>query len=454
MQVEREAPVTSYPAAMHQHPVGSVCSATLIVLLSAAGLAGQASGISPGSAAEDDPVTIEDVRYASGTSWQPDETPVRALHGAAGGWRLMLHGNVSLAYVNAQTRRGGARLGSANWAMAHASRSLPGGMLTLTVGGSLETITLGECGFPGLLGTGPVCPSHVKREFQHPHPPLMELAGRLEPRIPGPLRFELYGAMAGEPALGPPTYVHRLSAAADPIAPISHHETNPAHASGGVLTAGVGSARWKLEGSVFHGAGPDPDRLLPEVGPLTSRAARLSLNPSRAWSMQLSLGRIAGAPGHHAGAEGTIRSMTASVMHHRRTGASGVWATSLALARMEDGTLPRRSALLESSLSRGETHTWFGRIEAADRVETKITIIEHPDGSHEHLVDSRRRQVAQLAAGYLLGRRIRAASVGVGVRGSISFLPAELRVEGAHRPLSFAVYASLRPASSAQHHHE
>jgi hypothetical protein len=69
-------------------------------------------------------------------------------------------------------------------------------------------------------------------------------------------------------------------------------------------------------------------------------------------------------------------------------------------------------------------------------------------------VDSRRRQVAQLAAGYLLGRRIRAASVGIGVRGSISFLPAELRVEGAHRPLSFAVYASLRPASSAQHHHE
>ena len=440
---------------MHQHPVGSVCSATLIVLLSAVRLSGQASGTPPASAAGDGRAAVEEGRYASGTSWQPDETPVRALHGAAAGWRFMLHGSVSLAYVHAQTRRGGARLGIANWGMAHVSRSTPAGTLTLTGGGSLETITLGECGLPGLLGAGAECPSRISREFQHPHPPLMELAGRLEQRIAGPLRLDLYAALAGEPALGPPTYVHRLSAAADPIAPISHHETSPAHGSGGVLTAGVGSARWKVEGSVFHGTAPDPDRLLPELGPLTSRAGRLSLNPSPAWSMQLSLGRIAGAPGHHSGAEGTIRSMTASVMHHHRIGASGVWATSLALARMHDGTLPRRTALLESALSRGETHTWFGRIEAADRLKTTITIIEHPDGSHDHVVDSRRLQVAQVAAGYLRGHRIRAAAVGAGVRGSISFVPAGLRAgDGVRRPLSFAVYASVRPAASAEHHHE
>lgn len=439
---------------MHQHPVGSVCSATLIVLLSAAGLPGQSAGAPPASAGGGDPVTAAHARYASGTSWQPDETPVRALHGAAGGWRFMLHGNVSLAYVNAQTRRGGARLGSANWAMAHVSRSIPGGTLTLAGGGSLETITLGECGLPGLLGNGPDCPTST-REFQHPHPPLMELAGRLEQRISGPLRLELYGALAGEPALGPPNYLHRLSAAADPIAPISHHETSPAHGSGGVLTAGVGSARWKLEGSVFHGAASDPDRLLPELGPLTSRAGRLSLNPSPSWSMQLSLGRIVGAPGHHSGAGGTIRSMTASAMHHRRMGAHGVWATTLALVRMDDGTLPQRTALLESSLSRGEAHTWFGRVEAADRVDSRVTIIEHPDGSHEHLVDARRLQVAQLAAGYLRGHRVRAASVGLGVRGSISFVPGGLRANyDARRPLSFAVYASLRPALPAEHDHE
>ncbi|HEX2091892.1 MAG TPA: hypothetical protein VHG28_05785 [Longimicrobiaceae bacterium] len=439
---------------MHQHPLGSVGSATLILLLSAARLCGQVSGMPPASAAGDAPVTVGDVRYASGTSWQPDETPVRALHGTAAGWRFMLHGSASLAYVKAQTRRGGARLGSANWGMVHASRSLPRGMLTLTGAGSLETITLGKCGLPGLLAAGPAC-LVATREFQHPHPPLMELSGRLEQRISGPLRLELYGALAGEPALGPPTYLHRLSATADPIAPISHHETSPAHASGGVLTAGAGSARWKLEGSVFHGAASDPDRLLPELGPLTSRAGRLSLNPSPAWSMQLSLGRIVGAPGHHSGADGTIRSMTASAMHHRRMGGRDVWATSLALARTEDGTLPRRTALLESSLSRGDTHTWFGRIEAADRVETRITIIEQPDGSHEHRVDSRRLQVAQVAAGYLLGRRIRAASVGAGVRGSISFLPAELRAgDRVRRPVSFAVYGSVRPAFSAEHHHE
>lgn len=440
---------------MHQHLLRSVGPATLIVLFCAARLSAQATGMPSAPAPPDGSMAVEHARDASGTSWQPDETPMRALHGTAGGWRFMLHGNVSLAYVNAQSRRGGARLGSANWWMAHLSRSTPGGALTLTGGGSLETLTLGECGFPGLLGAGPECPSNISREFQHPHPPVMELAARLDQRISGPYRLDLYGALAGEPALGPPGYLHRLSAAADPIAPISHHETNPAHGSGGVLTAGVGSARWKVEGSVFHGAALDPDRLLPELGPLTSRAGRLSLNPSPAWSMQLSLGRIVGAPGHHSGATGTIRSMTASAMHHHRMGADGVWATSLALVRMEDGTLPQRAVLLESSLSRGETHTWFGRIEAADRVDSEITIIEHPDGSHEHIVDSRRLQVAQLAAGYLRGRRVRAASIGVGVRGSVSFIPAALRPDdGTSRPVSFAVYASLRPALAAEHHHE
>lgn len=439
---------------MHQHALVRIPLAALIALLSAAALAGQDSTPSRAPADDGREADAHDARYASGTGWQPDETPMRALHATLGRWRLMLHGSASLAYVHAQTRRGGTRLGSANWAMAHASRALPGGELTLTGMGSLETLTLGECGFPGLLATGPACPASLAREFQHPHPPLMEVAGRYRRRIPGRLRLELYGALAGEPALGAPTYLHRLSAAADPVAPVSHHETSPAHASGGVLTAGAGTERWKLEGSVFHGAAADPDRLLPDLGPLRSRAARLSLNPSARWSMQVSLGRIAGAAGHHGGAGETLRSVTASAMHHRRTGGSGVWATSLVLARMDDGSLPRGSLLLESSLSRGETHAWFGRLEAADRLVSKVTVIAHPDGSHDHRIDSRRTRVAQLAAGYLLGRRLRGASVGVGARGSISLLPAELRADyRVRRPVGFAVYASLRPALPATDHH-
>ena len=33
------------------------------------------------------------MRDASGTSWQPDSTPMEGINGAYGGWSTMLHGN-------------------------------------------------------------------------------------------------------------------------------------------------------------------------------------------------------------------------------------------------------------------------------------------------------------------------------------------------------------------------
>lgn len=388
-------------------------------------------------------------RYASGTTWQPDATPMHGLEGDVGEWRLMAHGNAFLAYARAETRKGGSRLGLPHWAMGSARRPLLGGELTLTVMGSAETLTVGDCGMPGLLASTGNCGADPFRDFDHPHPPLMELSARHQQRIGGPFVIELYGALAGEPALGPPAYFHRASAAADPAGSITAHETNPAHASAGIVSAGVGTRSWRLEGSLFNAAPADPDRILPDPGPLSASAARFSINPSGAWSLQASLARIPtdAAAAHHAGAAGPIRVATFSAMH-----GGGASATSLTLARMDDGTLPRLSALVESSLTRGAS-TGFARLEIAERVREELTIILNPDGSHQHLVDYHRMNVSQVAAGYLFSRTVGRAAIGLGARGAVSFIPRRMEpIYRSRHPTNFSLYANLHPAAPHQHH--
>jgi hypothetical protein len=273
----------------------------------------------------------------------------------------------------------------------------------------------------------------------------MELSARWLRPLSRTLAMEVTGALVGEPALGPPSYVHRSSAAFDPIAPISHHETNPAHTSAGVLTAGVLSTRWKLEASLFNGEPADHDRLIQEFHALRSYAGRVQFSPSPMWTLQASAGRMRSGTPHHPGAEPVLRVMTASVMHGYSAD-SHVRALTLAWVRMDDGVMPRHSMLLESAINVRDRWTWFGRGEVAHRVDARHTIIEFPDGTHDHLIDPRRATVAQATIGSVIELRFGPLLGGIGGRVSISRIPDPLAaVYGAHHPASFAIFASLRP---------
>src|SRR2546430_14702294 len=57
---------------------------------------------------------------------------------------------------------------------------------------------------------------------QHPHDLVSELAVVYE-RPVGAAGLSLYLAPVGEPGLGPVAYMHRPSAAYDPVAPLGHH---------------------------------------------------------------------------------------------------------------------------------------------------------------------------------------------------------------------------------------
>jgi hypothetical protein len=206
--------------------------------------------------------TLFPARDASGTAWLPEHTPMYGLHGRAGAWELMAHGNVfaQFLYEAAAEHRGAAQAGSINWAMGMARRTLGAGRFGVRTMLSLEPATIGGCGYPDLLATGEVCDGDSIHDRQHPHDLFMEVAAEYERPLTGTLKGQLYGGLAGEPALGPVAFPHRLSAMPNPLAPTGHHWLDATHITFGVVTGAVFTPRWKAELSVFNGREPDENR--------------------------------------------------------------------------------------------------------------------------------------------------------------------------------------------------
>jgi len=121
---------------------------------------------------------------------------------------------------------------------------------------------------------------------QHPHDFFMELSASVSQNIGGKSSVFLYGGLPGEPAFGPPAFMHRPAIMDSPEAPISHHWLDSTHITFGVLTAGVVLDRVKLEISRFNAREPDQHRWNIETGPLDSTAVRLSWNPTSNLALQ------------------------------------------------------------------------------------------------------------------------------------------------------------------------
>ena len=162
-------------------------------------------------------------REASGTAWQPDAATHGGVHAMRGPWSLMVHGQAGLVYDRQGGPRGDHRVFSDNMVMALASRAAGPGRLGLRLMTSLEPATIGKEGYPLLLQTGETADGvRPLVDRQHPHDLLMELAGVYRVTRGANALF-LYAGLPGEPALGPPAYMHRASGADTPETPITHH---------------------------------------------------------------------------------------------------------------------------------------------------------------------------------------------------------------------------------------
>ncbi len=375
-------------------------------------------------------------REASGTSWQPDSTPHEGLHLHRGGWMLMAHGSLDLVYDRQGGPRGGEKNFAAGMLMGMARRPLGPGVLGLRAMLSIDP-AMGPSGYPLLLQTGETANGREHlTDRQHPHDFFMELAGSYSLNVGDESSVFVYAGLPGEPALGPPAFMHRFSGAEIPEAPISHHWLDSTHIAEGVTTLGVSRGAWRLEGSAFRGREPDQYRWDIENPRLDSHSGRLSWNPGSDWSLQASFGRIHSPEGLTPG--GDQRRFTASASVNTHLG-GGLQQTTFAYGRADNA--PGRvldAYLLEASARWAEKHTVFGR---AERVE-KDELFEEGAPLHADAF-----AVGKLTLGYRYDfARWKRSVWGAGAAASAYVLPAALRPAYGREPVSFMLFVRARLA--------
>jgi hypothetical protein len=87
-------------------------------------------------------------REASGTSWQPEATPMGGLHIMHDEWMVMLHGSAFGVYDYQSGRRGDRKFFSPNMLMGMAEHPLGPGTFGFRSMLSLEAATIGRTGYP------------------------------------------------------------------------------------------------------------------------------------------------------------------------------------------------------------------------------------------------------------------------------------------------------------------
>ena len=381
------------------------------------------------------PLGVSPNRTGSGTAWLPDGTPMHAVHGRQGAWDLMAHGSIFAQYLAEGGERGIAQAGSINWFMGMAGRSLGGGRLGLRGMVSLEPWSIRGCGYPDLLASGESCNGRPIVDRQHPHDLIMELAVEYQWPLSGGVAVQIYGGPAGEPALGPVAFPHRLSAMPNPLAPISHHWLDATHITYGVITGGLFGKRWKAEASAFNGREPNDDRVGLDLAAPDSVSGRLWFLPSEKVALQISAGRL-----HEAEAGvNDLQRLTASMTVHQPLNGGGIWASTLAWGRNSEGEEASSFAMIETSVTIGERHTWFARADAGRKPAHDLNVGEAEDTF----------AIGKIQGGYVrYWRPWRSWTPGIGGTVSMSVVPTGLSASyGGRLTPGFGVFATIRPAA-------
>jgi hypothetical protein len=369
-------------------------------------------------------------REASGTSWQPESAPHEALMARRGPWWLALHGQALVAYDRQEGERGASKWFSSNFLMGMATRTWGPGRLGLRAMVSLEPWTIGRNGYPLLLQTGETGNGVTELvDRQHPHDLFSELAATYSIPAGRASSVFLYVGLPGEPALGPPTYMHRFSAMDNPETPLSHHWLDSTHVSFGVATVGWIMSGLKVESSVFRGREPDQHRADVESPSLDSYSFRISYQPDPGLVVQGSFGHLKGPEQLAPGVD--VNRSTVSVTYNVPLAENGNLQTTLAWGRNQ--RRPGRTTnayLFEGTAAFLSRHTVFFRVEQLENDELvgDVLNLRHKDAL---LVAERTvppvAVVTKLGGGYvydlLVGERYRA---GAGFDLSVNHVPKRL----------------------------
>ncbi len=312
----------------------------------------------------------------SGTSAEPDSTPVPMLMTTKHSWTLMFHANVFVLDEQQSGARGGDKFFSTNWFMGMAKHKAGPGVLTIRSMITLEPATITQRRYPLLFQQGETAFGVPIADGQHPHDFVMSLEALYDVKLGDKGLLGFYFAPVGDPAIGPTAYPHRMSASENPVGALGHHQEDSTHVAADVATVGFTYGIARIEVSGFHGREPDEFRWDIDQGKIDSWAMRLTLQPGKNWSGQYSYARIASPEGLFP--DENQERMTASIMYNRpfsegNWSSTAVWGRTRSLA--DNAIL---NSYLFESLVRFKmcNHAWT-RIEDADRTN-ELLVGENP----------------------------------------------------------------------------
>ena len=356
-------------------------------------------------------------RDASGTSWQPDSAIHGGLDVMEGDWMLMAHTLINGVYDWQQGPRGDHETFASGMIMFMASRHLASSDAVQFRAMLSPEPLMGKSGYPLLLATGETANGATPLiDRQHPHDLFMELSGTYSHALTAKDSAFLYVGLPGEPAFGPPAFMHRQSILDSPEAPISHHWLDSTHITYGVATAGFVQDNWKIEVSRFHGREPDEFRYDIETGPLDSTSARLSWNPTGEWSLQLSWANQISP--EQLEPDKNERRLSASAIYTRQIAEHSWWSTTIAWGwRRNPGDQALNAYIVESAYKPTDVWTVFGR---AEREQNNELIALGPPPADASAV-------SKVSIGAIRDFRLNAhVKVGVGALYALNFVPGAL----------------------------
>lgn len=371
----------------------------------------------------------------------PDSTPAYSLMEHRDDWSLMYHGAAHLSYVEAGGLRGASDLFAPNWAMIRATRMLDcDSQLELAGMFSLDPATVGGFGYPSLFQTGESWQGLPLHDRQHPHNYFMDLSLKYKRLIDCDSAWYVYLAPVGEPALGPPAFMHRTLALDYALSPIGHHWQDATHIAYGVATAGVQSREWQLEGSLFNGREPGEDRAAIESPTFDSYSGRVTWNPGKNLSMQVSQGWLKEPEILHPGVD--VTRTTASLVYNHDLGCARNWQTAVVWGRNSLEGEDFDSYLLESGLKQDGGWSPYFRLEQVTKSADELVL---PD-SFDH---DERFTIRQGTFGATYDLNDGGDYLwGLGASYTFSFSPSALDLVYGADPSSWQVYLRVHPRRS------
>ncbi len=381
-------------------------------------------------------------RNGSGTAWSPDNSPMYMWmkQGTKTDW--MFHGNVFLRYTNTDIfnsgSRGSAKWGAPNWFMAMMNNRVGDkGLFNMTAMISLDRLTEGGNGYPILFQSGETWKGQRLVDRQHPHDLFSALSLGYTHAIKKDMDVFAYLGYPGEPALGAPAFMHRVSSMNNPDAPLGHHWQDATHITFGVATLGFRYRNFKIEGSSFTGREPDEERYGFDKARFNSYSYRLSFNPDARWAMQFSQGFIKEPEALEPGVD--ITRTTASVLYAGKNGPNRHLSAALIWGLNDKGEDHKEHSVLLEGNYQFAKNAIFSRYEFVQKSTEELDLEDQL--VHETF------DVHVLSVGYnrsLLQKGM--FELTAGAKTTLNFPQGELKSLYGELPVGFQVFLQLRPA--------